>query len=175
MSASLDHLPSNKEEELRRVEDDFHYKFELLKQEIDNLQNSIRNSTGNVFTIRSWAISAFSAFIFFAADKQKPIFLVFGAISILLFWFLDSIYRSIHRVFLHRYNQIEKFLRSPEFTQSVVNRSFKDFPIPGTSLSFKMSLREQFKSIFKEAYLIHNSTLYIAMLALIGALAIVLN
>jgi len=50
------------------MDDEFQYKFELLKQEMDNLQNGIRNYDGTLFTIKGWAITVFSAFIIFAAD-----------------------------------------------------------------------------------------------------------
>lgn len=77
------------------MDDEFQYKFKLMKQEIDNLQNGIRSYDSILFIIKGWAITVFTAFIFFAADKQRPLYLNICAVAVILFWFLDSIYKSI--------------------------------------------------------------------------------
>ncbi len=152
------------------MNDEFQYKFELLKQEMDMLQSGMRNYDGFLFTIKGWAISIFSAFIFFAADKQKPIFLGLCAISISLFWILDSLFKSIQNNYTHRYNQIEKYLQSPEFSQAVSERSFKNFSAPNISSGFKLSGRKKFAGIIHSAFQFHNYMLYLAMLILTAAM-----
>ena len=156
------------------MNDEFQYKFELLKQEMDTLQSGIRTYDGTLFTIKGWAITIFSAFIFFAADKQKPIFLTFCAIAIVLFWLLDSIYRSIQRIYIKRYNQIERYLQSPEFTQAVEARSFKDFHVPNAGSGFTVAGKEKYIAIFQASFMFHNFLLYAVMLILTLGVAVII-
>ena len=155
--------------------DKFDYQFDLLKNEMDSLQSGIRNYDGTLFTIKSWSITIFSGFVFFAADKNNPAFLGFCAISIVLFWLLDSIYRSIQRVYTRRYNQIEQFLKSPEFDQAIKERDFKDFQIPNLGAGFYVSGIKRYTDIFKVAFMYHNALLYVSMLIIIGLLTQVIK
>ena len=157
------------------MSDEFEYRFELLKQEMATLQDGIKTYDGILFTIKGWAITIFSAFIFFAADKQKPIFLVICAVAVMLFWLLDAIYKSIQGVYIHRYNQIEEFLRSPQFTKTIQERSFNDFSISRVGASFKVGREEKFKTIFRAALMLHNFVLYVAMLILIVCVSILMR
>ncbi|MDY7079787.1 MAG: hypothetical protein SXV54_23120 [Chloroflexota bacterium] len=156
------------------MDDKFEYKFELLKQEMDTLQSGIRTYDGTLFTIKGWAITIFSAFIFFAADKQKPIFLAFCAMAIMLFWLLDSIYRSMQRIYIFRYNEIERFLQSPDFSQAVAERSFNNFRVPNVGTSFDVKGKAKYIAIFQAGIMLHNALLYIAMLVLVAGVAIAL-
>ena len=71
-----------------------------------------------LFRIKGWAITIFSTFILFAlGENGASLHIVFGAITVLLFWFLDSSYRRIQLGHVDRYNIIEDFLRSDDFTQ----------------------------------------------------------
>lgn len=154
------------------MDDEFQYKFELVKQEIDSLQSGIRSYDGILFTIKGWAITIFSTFIFFAADKKQPLFLLFCAIAIVLFWLLDSTYRSIQRIYIRRYNAIERYLQSLEFSQAIKERSFKDFYIPNTGASFNVKGITKYTEIFQVAFMYHNALLYISMLFLVVILSI---
>ncbi|WLE97636.1 MAG: hypothetical protein QTN59_02110 [Candidatus Electrothrix communis] len=149
-----------------QMNDEFQYKFELLKQEIEILQNGIRTYDGILFTIKGWSITVFSTFIFFAADKQKTIFIVYSTITILLFWILDSLFKSIQKVYTHRYNQLERFLQGDEFSQALTERTFKTFPVPNIQNGFNLSGKEKLIDIFHSAIQFHNYILYLSMLTL---------
>ena len=151
----------------------FEYQFDLLKQEMGTLQEGIKTYDSLIFTIRGWAITVFSAFVFFAADKQKPIFLGLSAIAVILFWLVDSIYKSIQHVYIHRYNHIEKFLQSPEFIQAIQERTFKNFAISQIGGSFRqVTGKDKFHKIVQTACMFHNFVLYVSMLFLLGCIAI---
>jgi len=154
------------------MNDEFDYKFDLLKQEIDNLQNGIRNYDTILFTIKGWAITIFSAFVFFAVDKGQMVFLAFCALAVVLFWLLDSIYRSIQRVYIRRYNDIERFLRSPEFGQALKERSFTSLHIPDTGESFHVARARKYLDILQVSFALQNAILYVVMLILIALIAI---
>lgn len=145
---------------------EFQYKFELLKQEIDILQNGIRTYDNTLFMIKGWSITIFSAFITFAADKDKPVFLIYCGISIMLFWLLDSIYKSIQRIYISRYNEIESFLKSSDFDKAIKEESFDCFQVVNTGSGFKISGKEKYKAIFRAGIMLHNFLPYLVMLIL---------
>ncbi len=154
------------------MDDEFQYKFELLKQEIDILHSGIRSYDGVLFTIKGWAITVFSAFIVFTVDKQKPIFLVFCFISIILFWIIDSIYVRIQKIFIINYNSIEKFIHSEEFSRAVAERSFKDFSIPNIPDAFDELRKERYIEILHKGFKIHHILIYGTMLIIVAVLTI---
>ena len=152
----------------------FECQFDLLKQEMGTLQEGMKTYDGIIFTIRGWAITVFSAFVFFAADKQKPIFLGLSAIAVILFWLIDAIYKSIQNVYIHRYNDIEKFLQSQEFIQAIQEQAFKNFAISQIGASFRqVTGKDKFHGIIHSALMFHNFVLYVSMLFLLGCIAIV--
>ncbi len=157
------------------MNDEFQYRYDLLKQEIDILQEGIRQYDSALFTIKGWAITIFSAFIFFAADKRQPSFLILCAISVTLFWLFDSTYRSIQRIYIRRYNEIEQFLKSIEFSQAIKERDFKNFFIPNIGASFNVRGFKKYTEIFRVAFMYHNALLYVAMLVLIALIALIMK
>ena len=122
---------------------------------------------GSSSPIRGWSITVFSAFVFFAADKNKPIFLVLGAVAVILFWLFDSIYKSIQNVYIRRYNQIEDFIQSSNFAQAIQKQTFKEFPISQIGASFRhITGKDKFTGIVHSASMFHNFILYVSMLFL---------
>lgn len=159
---------------LPTIDDKFQYKFELLKQELETLHDYRRTYDGILFIIKGWAITVFSAFVLFTIDKQKPVILIFCAMAVILFWLLDSIYNNIQSVFILRYNQIEKFLKSPKFDEAIENRSFEDFQVPNIEAGFDSLLKNKYTVVLTTGIKFHNALLYVAMLILIVGLMIVL-
>lgn len=156
-------------------QDEFEYKFELLKQEMETLQEGIRTYDTNLFTVKGWAITIFSAFVIFAAQARQPMYLAFCAIAVVLFWLVDAIFKSIQRIYTHRYNRIEQFLQSPTFAQAIAERSFKDFRIPDTGSGFRVTNKERWPAIFSAAIMLPTSLLYVAMLLLTITLFVVMS
>jgi hypothetical protein len=91
-----------------------------------------------------------------------------------LFWLFDSIYRSIQRIYINRYNQIERYLQSSKFTQAIEERSFKDFLVPNAGSGFAVAGKEKYMAIFQAGFMFHNFLLYAAMLILTLGVAVIL-
>ena len=154
------------------MNDEFDYKFELLKQEMEILQNGIRTYDSNLFTIKGWAITVFSAAIYFSLQARRPVYLVLSAASVLLFWMVDAVFKTVQRIYISRYNKIEQFLQSPQFAQAVAERSFKDFIIPDVSGGFHLRTSKMWPAILQAAIVLPTMLLYVAMLVLTAGLAI---
>jgi hypothetical protein len=155
------------------MSDEFDYKFELLKQEIGNLQSGVRAYDGILFTVKGWAITIFSAFIVFAIDKDNSVLFAFCAAAIVLFWMADAVFKGFQRVYIRRYNEIEKFLKGPEFTDAVAKRSFAGFDVPAFGVGFKRTKKEWFAGYWMEMIQLDNNFIYVAMLILTASIAIV--
>ena len=146
------------------MKDEFEYKFDILMWELKSLQDSIRSYDSLLFHIKGWAITIFSAFLFFAAKENQEIYTIFGSFGVIFFWMLDSIYKSIQRGFIARFNKVEHILRSGDFSQAIEKRSFKKIYVP--DFSGKNTVRDYGKktSIIKSALFVHTMILYVSML-----------
>jgi len=70
---------------------------EMLHKEIDVLQGIIKRMADNSFSIKKWAaVLVFVAILF----KQHTISPAYGAIPLLVFWYLDSHYLRLERMFI---------------------------------------------------------------------------
>jgi len=154
--------------------DEFQYRFELLKQEIEILQARIGSYDTILLTIRGWTITIFSAFIFFSAQAKQPIYLIFCALSVMLFWLVEAIFRRYQRSFIYRYTQIEQFLQSQEFAQAVAERSFKNFVIPNLRGAYATKRKEHWLNILHTVRSPSTALLYVAMLSMTIGLAILM-
>ena len=154
------------------MNDEFDYKFELLKQEMETLQNGIRTYDSNLFTIKGWAVTIFSTAVYFSIQARQPIYLMLGAMSVLLFWMIDAVFKAVQRIYILRYNKIEQYLQSPRFAQAVANHSFKDFIIPDVGSGFHLATKKYWPAILQAAISLPTVLLYVAMLVLIAGLAI---
>lgn len=134
----------------------FEYRLDLLKQEMETLQNGIRSYDTILFTIKGWAITIFSATTFFAIDKQRSLLYIFCAVSVVLFWLLDAVYESIQRILPQRYRRIEKFMQSEAFDQAVLDQSLGDFRVPDIQAGFAVGRQAHYRSILQEARLGHT-------------------
>lgn len=145
----------------------FAYQLELLKQEMDMLQNSIRGYDSMLFTIKGWAITIFSGIVLFAVDKQKPVLYLFCIASVLAFWLIDAFYKSTQNLLIKRYRKIEILLQSPDFETVMINRTFGNFQIPHFQESWVDAQRpERLKLVIRAALQGHTYTLYVFLLIL---------
>lgn len=145
----------------------FSYQLELLKQEMDMLQNSIRGYDSILFTIKGWAITIFSGIILFAIDKQKPLLYLFCIASVLAFWLVDAFYKSAQNFLINRYRKIETLLQSSDFEQIMKDRTFGNFQVPHFQDGwFYTKKYERFRLIVKAALQGHTFVLYVFLLVL---------
>jgi hypothetical protein len=148
------------------MKDAFDYQVELLWKEIDLLQQSIRTYYTMLMTIKSWAITVFSAFVIFAVKEKQPQNLLLCALAVLLFWVLDALFKSFQRAFIIRYNKVEHVLRK-DLPTAVEKRSFKNLlviPDIRGRLSFSSEERRDKTTPLKGALYPHTSLLYVAMI-----------
>lgn len=161
---------SEKEQERITMSDVFQYRFDLLKQEIDNLQTGIYSYDKILFTIKGWAITIFAGFITLAVQQTAPALLIFASIVIILFWILDALFKSIQRVYIRRYNQIEEYLCDERFVDAMNSQSFDDMIFPKIGASFRVSTKQKYIELIKAMFLLHTALLYVSMLGVIAML-----
>lgn len=153
------------------AQDEFKYKFELLKDEIGHIQSSISAYDNILFIIKGWAITIFSGFVIFAIDKNKPVFLAFTAAAVILFWILDALFKSMQRVYIDRNNLIEGYLQSREFSNAIRFQIFGNFLSPNIGSSFRVKPMQKYINLWKAMFLMHNVLLYLPMLVILAGLA----
>jgi cytochrome b subunit of formate dehydrogenase len=153
------------------MDDEFKFKLELLKYEMDTVQSGIRAYSQVQFTIKGWAITIFSGFIFFAAKEKQPIFLSLSAIAVILFWILDAIFKSIQEVYICRATKIEHFLQKLEFLPD--KHPFQNFTVPNTESAFEqLKGMAKAKATLQAGLMPQLALLYVVMLAVIAVLGI---
>jgi len=153
---------------------DFDYQFELLKFELDTLQQGIRTYDSILFIIKGWAITIFSAVILFSAQVEKPIYLLLCVMSTLLFWLLDSVFKAIQKAYTMRYNEIEKFLQSDKFRKSLTKRSLDGFVFPDIASGFARGIKFEMRQIARSAFIYPTAMLYVSILILTSIIAVVM-
>ena len=93
--------------------DAFMLRFDILKQEINNLQGGIQSYDKMLISIKSWSLTVFSGLVLLASQDtviDRSYYLLLGLFTTLMFWMLDGYFKGIQRVYTERYNKIEKYL-----------------------------------------------------------------
>src|SRR5215217_2271234 len=139
-------------------------KLDLLKQEFDSVQGGIARCGDVQFKIKGWAITIFSAFVLIAVQHEKLVLLVACAGTVVLFWLLDSFYKSLQYLYIDRAVEME----------CLVNRPYRDgVPCFNGWCSFDEQRYEERKGFCLWAKMLKNvrrlqiALLYMAMLALL--------
>lgn len=149
------------------MNDEFKYKLELLKHELDLGCSNLRAYRQMQLIIKGWAITLFSGFSFFAVRENQPLFLVLAAITIGLFWYLDAICESTQQVYFYRVREIEVFLQNLNFSQDV-HHAFQYFRVPHVEASFSAPNSKEWGSkVYRVARDPYVAQLYILMLMLL--------
>lgn len=157
----------------------FDYQFDLVLKEIEVLHSGIRNFDSTFIKIKSWAITTFSAFIFFSIRESKPVFFLIAAIVILLFWIVEAQHKRFQRQYIVRYNQIEHQLRAnlPTLISSKDFNSLTTVPdVKGFNTYSKLGKEETYKKLTglsRAAFYWHTSLLYVAMLILLTIITLI--
>ncbi len=156
------------------MKEEFDYKLQLLKQEMEIAQNGIKTYNEAQFKVKSFAIPLLAGFLTFAMDKHRPVFLISGAIIVILFWFQDAYFQSIQRVYMERAREIEEIFRSAEFSEAFTKHSLSDLRLNGKPVQFlsietgcKNWENNKWSKILKEIRSLQNGVLYIGLLVLI--------
>lgn len=153
---------------------EFEYKLDLLKQEMDTAQDGIKTYNEAQFKVKSFAIPLLAGFLTFAMDKNKPIFLISGVIIVMVFWVQDAYFQSIQRVYTNRAREIEAIQLSSEFSEALAKGSLSDLSIhgnrvwiPNLEAGCKGWEEKKFRKLANELFRLQNFLIYVPLLGLI--------
>src|SRR5688500_5936924 len=82
---------------------------QLLAQEYFQLQKTIEDFDGRALTIKAWSVTFSAAGIGLAYDKGKPTILLVAALSALVFWIVETVWKIHQRAFYDRVERIEAY------------------------------------------------------------------
>jgi hypothetical protein len=148
----------------------FQFRADVIKHEMDAVQEGIRTYGKVQFTIKGWAITVFTGVLAFALENDKPMLFPLCVIAVVLFWILDSIFKSIQTVYIKRATTIEMDLRE-SFSSGNVNLVGKN-DFPGTETAFEaFKGRAEFCAVVEAARTPQIMLMYGAMILGIVILA----
>lgn len=121
---------SNEKEEKEKghKEQAFEFQVELLKVEIDLINQTITRFDEHTRATRNWAIVIWTGSIVLAlgdADLRK--YVILTAILPVLFWLIDARWTTLLRRFLYRLDKISEFLNSVGLAESFKQQRLVDF------------------------------------------------
>jgi len=143
----------------------FEFRLGILKQEIVQLQNNIRNYNNFLIIVKGWSITIFSAILAYAIKESKSEILILSPVIVIMFWLFDAYLRRIQQFFISRYNKIEWFLRNPKLLlEAWEKQTFTKLNFP--DLTGQKSVKDiKFKtSYFRVAIRMNVSFLYLIQL-----------
>ena len=87
---------------------------ELIVQEYLHLQGVIEDFDSKALTIKAWSVTFSLASICAAYASKAPSLLVVASLSSLLFWLLESNWKTFQYAYYKRADQIEEYFRGEE-------------------------------------------------------------
>ena len=76
---------------------------------LEFIQNNITRMNTNSFVIKGWCLTLISGIIALSLDKENALILLSGVPVILIFWFLDTYYLWLEKIYRRLYNvQLDK-------------------------------------------------------------------
>lgn len=111
-----------------------------LREEYFYLQRTVESFDTRALTIKSWSVTVSMVGIGAAYLQSKPSLLLLSASSALLFWIIETLWKSFQRAFTLRLEEIETLLEQT---------SIDNIASPRISLSWKENLAKvRFWKIF---------------------------
>jgi hypothetical protein len=108
----------------------FSYQLDILKMEIQELQNIISKLDGMAQATKNWAISIWTgslAITLSQPDLRK--YIIITAIAPLLFWHIDAVFRYLQRRSIFRGQKISEFLNSHNLVESFEKNKLINFVV----------------------------------------------
>ena len=93
-------------------------KREILYKEIDLIQSCISRMAQNSFMVKGWVITLVAACCAVSSlnSSEWKILFIFGALAIILFWYLDAYFLKMERLYRFKYEWvINNRLKKDEF------------------------------------------------------------
>lgn len=91
---------------------------EILNKEIDLIQSCITRMAQNSFMVKGWVITLVAACCAVSSlnSNEWKILFIFGALAIILFWYLDAFFLKMERLYRFKYEWvINNRLKKDEF------------------------------------------------------------
>lgn len=110
----------------------FKYQFEILKMEIETIQNAISRIEDRTHQIKNWTVLIWAGSISLLVSSSTSPFLNFfwlTAIIPMIFWFTEGHFRRRQRIFVFRSKKISEFLNGEGFINSCKKNRLIDFSI----------------------------------------------
>ncbi len=108
----------------------FEFQFDLLKEEYNNVQLSIRHYDSLLFVIKGWAITTYAGFIYLSIKEYRLDLMILSVLIPLFFWALDSLFKGFQARFVLRSRLIEDYLRSDRFDEDIKREDMKGIAAP---------------------------------------------
>lgn len=87
---------------------------------LEFIQNTITRMNTNSFILKGWCITLVSGVIALSIDKDNPMILFTGLPISIIFWFLDSYYLWLEKIFrIHYSKEVEK--KETDFNLNIEN------------------------------------------------------
>jgi hypothetical protein len=83
---------------------------DFLKQEYFNLQSTVETFDERALTVKSWSVTVSMIGIGAAFTEKLPFLFLLSAASSLLFWIIETIWKTFQQAFYYRLLKIEQFL-----------------------------------------------------------------
>ncbi len=107
-------------------------RFELLKQEIDNITTTIRHVDSVCQFMKNWAITLWLAgmgLCFSEHVNNSEVLMPFVGLVPLLFWYSDVHWSRQQRKFMYRYEKIMRYINSKDFVADLGKSTMSEFRI----------------------------------------------
>jgi len=108
----------------------FAYLLEMLKLEMQTLENIVSRLDEMAQTTKNWTITIWTGSLAIALsqpDYRK--YIMITAIAPILFWYIDSHFRHLQRRSIYRGQKISDYLNSPKLVESFEKGQFIDFKV----------------------------------------------
>ncbi|MDH5571497.1 MAG: hypothetical protein OEY89_07010 [Gammaproteobacteria bacterium] len=88
---------------------------DFLKEEYFHLQSTVESFDERSLTVKSWSVTISMAGIGIAFIEKIPFLFLLAAASSLLFWIIETIWKTFQQAFYYRLTNIEKYLNGIKF------------------------------------------------------------
>ena len=149
------------------MKDLFDFRLEILKQEIDNLQASIRNYNNILYLVKGWSITIFSSLVALAIQQGNEKIILVSVPTALMFWLIETLARMVQRRFIARYHKIEWFLRSKSKLEDAWQKmAFRHLNFPDMIARYSVKDIGIKASFWYSAKTLQTSALYILQIVI---------
>lgn len=82
---------------------------DLLKEEYFHIQNLVESFDSKALTIKAWSVTLSMTGIGISYMEDQPILLLLSGISALLFWFIETLWKTFQAAYYDRLELIEDY------------------------------------------------------------------